>query len=216
MPAFKDITGQRFARLTVIFLHSKASHRLKRPTHWVCRCDCGNEVIVSAPHLRTGHTRSCGCLKAEGKHGQSLRSRKSGAYNSWHSMIQRCTNPNATGYCWYGERGIKVCDQWLDFANFFADMGPRPDGWTIERIDRHGNYEPSNCKWIPNEEQPKNQGHTSPADRKARQLGLRLPRNKLRGRLIAERRALAERDKSKKQRRRPKPARSSAQLEFDL
>lgn len=216
MPAFKDITGQRFGRLVAISLHNRAQRNPKQQTHWLCRCDCGNEVAVSAGHLATGHTRSCGCLKADGRHGQSLRGWSSGAYNSWHSMIQRCTNPNATGYCWYGEKGITVCDRWLDFANFFADMGSRPDGWTIERIDRHGNYEPSNCKWIPNSEQPKNQGHTSPANRKATQLALRLPRNKLRGRLIAERRALAERDKLKKQRPKRRPAKSIEQPEFDL
>lgn len=126
MPKFKDIIGQRFGRLTVIALHHKATRSPKRQTYWRCRCDCGTEVVVFSGHLGDGHTQSCGCLALETrtKHGQSPKYRvKPGVYNSWHSMLQRCTNPNAEGYEYYGGRGITVCERWYVFANFFADMG---------------------------------------------------------------------------------------------
>jgi hypothetical protein len=86
-------------------------------------------------------------------------------YNAWVTLLQRCLNPNAHAYERYGGRGIKVCFRWWTFANFIADMGPRPDGCSIERIDNDGDYEPTNCKWIPLGEQNKNK---RPRQRKRR------------------------------------------------
>lgn len=151
MPIIKDITGQKFSRLTVIAFAGR-----ERDSHsrWLCRCDCGKIKVIDRNHIVRGKTRSCGCLKI--RHGHSTTSFVSGTYHTWDAMLQRCLNPNNRNYYWYGERGITVCARWLDFANFFADMGERPEGYSIERIDVNGNYEPSNCKWIPKGEQWKN------------------------------------------------------------
>jgi hypothetical protein len=81
---------------------------------------------------------------------------RSGAKSSWDAMKQRCTNPKDVGFVIYGGRGITICERWLNFEAFFADMGPRPPGYSIERIDNNGNYEPANCKWIPKGDQHKN------------------------------------------------------------
>lgn len=161
MPAFKDITGQRFGRWTVIALHAKPS-RIK-PTHnslWLCVCDCGNKSIVDSTFLRLGKSQSCGCLKTERhtKHGHAG-SHPTATYHSWTGMWQRCTNPDNPGYSNWGGRGIKVCERWRSFENFLADMGTKPSGYTIERIDNDGNYEPGNCTWIPKSEQWKNKRH---------------------------------------------------------
>lgn len=108
--------------------------------------------------LRSGHAKSCGCLHSEivaknkTIHGQL----KTPAYFSWQAMIGRCTNPNHIAYPWYGARGIKVCESWLTFANFFADMGERPEGTTLDRKDNEKGYEPGNCRWATRQEQDAN------------------------------------------------------------
>lgn len=160
LPKYIDITDRRFGRLVVMALHSKSS----RSPFWLCQCDCGNQIIVNGAQLRRGHTRSCKCLHREthSKHGQH----RTGAYNSWINMRQRCTNPNNPGYHWWGGRGITICERWQIFENFFADMGPKPPGYTIERINNDGNYEPSNCIWIPNSDQWKNTRQPHSLDRR--------------------------------------------------
>jgi len=159
MPAFIDISNQRFGRLAVI----ERAEQSGRNTMWRCRCDCGRETIVQANNLRRGASKSCGCLNAEWRksyfttHGHANKGHLSPTYQSWKGMLNRCTNPN--GYDWklYGGRGITVCDRWRhSFENFLADMGERPVGYSIERIDVNGNYEPDNCKWIPLGDQVKN------------------------------------------------------------
>ena len=163
----KDLTGQRFGRLTVVCLGEKRPGRTS--AFWSCVCDCGGAPKRSIPagELRRGSVRSCGCLKSEFmkeegrkrlyKHGQAGKSRQAGlvtpTYRTWRSMRNRCRNPEKT---YYAGRGIKVCDRWADFENFLADMGERPEGKTLDRIDGDGDYEPSNCRWATPKEQAAN------------------------------------------------------------
>jgi len=150
MGALIDLTSSSFGRLKVV---RKGSGN-KAGATWVCRCDCGSETEVSSGKLRSGHTKSCGCLKKESKpnlkHGMANKGR---TYTTWKSMRLRCNNPNASQYKWYGAKGITVCKDWDNYLVFLADMGERPAGKTLDRIDPLKGYCKENCRWATPAEQ---------------------------------------------------------------
>lgn len=146
-----ELVGRIFGRWTVI---DKGDMGRNGQIFWTCRCSCGTERMVLARLLRNGGSSSCGCNRI--KHGHSNGRIKSRTYKSWEAMMQRCTNQNASDYHRYGGRGIQICEQWGSFENFLADMGVRPEGKTLDRIDNLGNYDPDNCKWSTAQEQQQN------------------------------------------------------------
>ena len=148
MPKFIDLVGQRFGRLIVIRFDGRDKWR---KSYWLCRCDCGKEKIIGGNNLRSGNTKSCGCLAKNNalKHGHTIKGKGTRTYESWHSMIQRCTNPKDKRYKDYGGRGITVCERWLNsFPNFLEDMGDRPKGHQIDRMNNDKGYHKSNCLWV--------------------------------------------------------------------
>lgn len=160
MPVTLDLTNQRYNRLvakTRLSERSDCGH-----VQWSCLCDCGNEVVVVVGALRSGNTKSCGCLNREttiqrnkdaATHGMS----RTPVYQAWNAMIQRCENINDSHYPDYGARGITVCESWKTFENFYADMGDKPsDAHSIDRVRNGEGYSPSNCCWATATEQANN------------------------------------------------------------
>lgn len=181
----QDRAGERFGRFLIV---SPVRDPRRGGFSWLCRCDCGNERVVPYADLKRGRSTSCGCYCNEQRqaqrgrvnvtHGQS----KASIYHTWRSMLARCGNPNNTSYSHYGGRGIAVCERWLSFENFYADMGDAPLGKSLDRIDPNGNYEPNNCRWSTQKEQQRNRvshrlltirGETHPASVWAELRGLR-------------------------------------------
>lgn len=147
--AFKDETGNRYGRLEVICYHSRSEGKTQHP-RFLCKCDCGNEVVVLGTNLRRNHTTSCGCVHKENTsnakktHGM----RKTPTYKTWCSMKERCLNPNSNSYEGYGSDGISIHQPWIEcFENFLKDMGERPGGTSLDRIDPSKGYAPDNCRW---------------------------------------------------------------------
>lgn len=149
----RSVIGERFGRLTIISQISK-----KGKANLVCICECGEHFTAYRSNIVTGKTKSCGCLNVEIVKNRSFKHGRihKGEYTSWNQMKQRCQNKNNPAYKYYGARGISVCKKWQSFEGFHEDMGKRPRGHSIERINNNGNYCKSNCKWIPKTEQSKN------------------------------------------------------------
>lgn len=160
-----DLTGQRFGRLVALRHEPTPGNK----TFWLCKCDCGKEVLVGYGELRTGNTKSCGCFHRD---SAADRLRKQGTrhgmfgtriYNIWWCMKDRCYNKNHMAYKNYGGRGITVCDEWKNnfepFYRWAMNSGYRKD-LTIDRIDVNGNYEPHNCRWVTLSEQANNKRNT--------------------------------------------------------
>jgi hypothetical protein len=153
--------GERYGRLEVLARARDATgHR-----RYYCRCDCGRWKIVHGKALRSGATVSCGCFQREYaiRHGTEMLTTHGLSshplYKAWCSMGERCSNPNHQAWEHYGGRGISVCERWLGpwgFPNFLADMGERPDGMSLDRINNDGDYEPGNCRWATAKVQARN------------------------------------------------------------
>lgn len=158
--AYRPLPPGKFGRLTVLGLAEKDD---RGRSLFECVCDCGKNVFVVKGNLVSGNTKSCGCLQRDQmatqflKHGATTNREGKFGYWSWTAMIQRCTNPKHLHFSNYGGRGITVCERWLNsFENFLADMGPRPDGLTIERRNNYLGYFKSNCRWATRKEQMAN------------------------------------------------------------
>lgn len=159
--SFEDIAGRQFNQLTAMW---PIGYRGKqRKIIWLCACTCGKYTVSLVDNLKRGRAKDCHrCSRLRAvrhlrKHGHALAGASTPTYHVWQGMLARCGNPNNRAYSYYGGRGISVCDRWLSFPNFLADMGEKPDGLSIDRFPNNdGNYEPGNCRWATVDEQAHN------------------------------------------------------------
>lgn len=165
MGGFIDETGNRYERLVVL---ERGPADNSGEACWLCQCDCGETTVTRGSALRTGHTRSCGCLHKEMlenglvvRHGMNRRAGKHPVYKLWENIKSRCYNPNAKGYKDYGGRGIMVYEPWRNDPQAFVEwievnLGPRPEGYSLDRIDNNGDYVPGNLRWADRKTQVSN------------------------------------------------------------
>jgi len=156
MNGAKELQGHRFGRLVV----KERAGSIGKRAAWLCLCDCGKESRVLGKYLLCGDTTSCGCQKYVGMHKANYVHGKAfdPVYHIYYKMLGRCENPKNKAYPRYGGRGIYVCERWkLDVMHFIADMGPRPEGFSVERKNNDGPYSPENCVWASDYDQRMNQ-----------------------------------------------------------
>lgn len=155
MPAKLQLKNQKFGSLLVVSENGRDAFGLAL---WRCKCDCGKETIVRGSAIKSGHSKSCGCgISVRSKIPFKQRLAGSEIYQRWSRMKQRCCNPNTKSWPYYGGRGIRVCERWLKFENFHADMfSTFKKGMEIDRRDNNGNYEPGNCRWVTHAENSNN------------------------------------------------------------
>lgn len=168
MPKFIDMAGKKLHRLTFIAPSRKSNHG---HIQWKCVCDCGKTVICEGANVRSGNTKSCGCLEREvmshikTTHGHTKGRTTTPTFRTWCAMWTRCTNPHQKDHRNYVDRGISVCARWEKFECFLADMGERPPGMTLDRINPDGNYELENCRWATVLDQARNRRKPIPRTR---------------------------------------------------
>lgn len=148
----RDLTNQRFGRLLAI---NPREDRDNNHVVWDCVCDCGSQLPVRSSSLVCGQTRSCGCLVKDtmSKLRSTHKMSNTPTYHSWKSMQNRCKYAKHPAYHRYGGAGVRVCDSWSTFAGFYADMGTRPEGTSLDRINNLLGYSPDNCRWATHKEQ---------------------------------------------------------------
>jgi hypothetical protein len=153
--------GTKFGKWTVL---DYAGKKFNNRYQFLCRCECGKESVLHGPSLRQGLTKQCLECRYRAQKGKAISQlnesdhgmSRSPLYKIWSSMKNRCICPTATHYYRYGGRGIKVCDRWQQFENFYKDMGERPEGLTLDRIDNDGDYSKENCRWVSHQENCQN------------------------------------------------------------
>jgi len=159
MPTKENLKGKKFGRLLVIRETDSKKVSTRSKVWWLCLCDCGEAIETHSQNLKNGATKSCGCLRRDlltsknYKHGDAINDSR--LYKIWRNMKTRCNNPNNTAYKRYGGRGIEICLEWksnyIAFKAWALKNGYN-ENLTIDRIENNGNYEPSNCRWLPKSE----------------------------------------------------------------